>query len=178
MVICWCGNNVHLAVVQQQTYIRWQSNTRNVFSQPLPKNGRLFWLHYSGFQALCHSIYHHRTSQNIDNYRYQNRATNPLFQCSSYPQTALPLGSQISHSLLLSCTDSVIRVSRVSLYSPTWSSPRLRGHRKVNIRCSKYSDSTSLLQVEKFSGPINFGRKKIGVFHRISESIHFPECNS
>jgi hypothetical protein len=50
-VIRYCGKNVYLAVVQQQTCIRWRSNTRNV--QPLPSNDRLFWPHYSGFQASC-----------------------------------------------------------------------------------------------------------------------------
>jgi hypothetical protein len=28
----------------------------NVFTKPLPSNRRLFWLHYSGFQASCHNM--------------------------------------------------------------------------------------------------------------------------
>jgi hypothetical protein len=30
----------------------------NVFTEPLPSNGRLFWLHYSDFQPLYHNIWH------------------------------------------------------------------------------------------------------------------------
>jgi hypothetical protein len=59
-VICCCGSNVYLATVQQQTCIRWQRNTRNMFSQPLPSNGHLLWLYYSGFQATCHNMFKRR----------------------------------------------------------------------------------------------------------------------
>jgi hypothetical protein len=31
--------------------IRWRGN---VFTEPLPSNERLLWLHYSGLQASCH----------------------------------------------------------------------------------------------------------------------------
>jgi hypothetical protein len=29
---------------------------RNLFTEPLPSNERLFWLLYSGFQASCHNV--------------------------------------------------------------------------------------------------------------------------
>jgi hypothetical protein len=29
----------------------------SLFIGSLPRNGRLFWLHYSGLQTLCHSVY-------------------------------------------------------------------------------------------------------------------------
>jgi hypothetical protein len=28
----------------------------NVFTKPLPSNGRFLWLHYSGLQGSCHNI--------------------------------------------------------------------------------------------------------------------------
>jgi hypothetical protein len=29
----------------------------DVFTKPFPSNGRLFWLHYFGFQAVCHMAF-------------------------------------------------------------------------------------------------------------------------
>jgi hypothetical protein len=35
-----------------------------VFIEPLPSNGRLFRLHYSGFQASCHNTYPTANTEN------------------------------------------------------------------------------------------------------------------
>jgi hypothetical protein len=32
---------------------------RNLFIEPLPSNNRLFWLHHSNLQPLCHNIFYH-----------------------------------------------------------------------------------------------------------------------
>jgi hypothetical protein len=45
------------SAAQKWMFVSWYSNTRNVFSQPLLIIDRLFWLHYSGFQASCHSTF-------------------------------------------------------------------------------------------------------------------------
>jgi hypothetical protein len=52
-----CNIVVTKFAVQQLTCILWQRNTRNVFSQPLPNNDRLFWLQCSGSQASCHNTH-------------------------------------------------------------------------------------------------------------------------
>jgi hypothetical protein len=46
--ICLCPKSV-------ATIIRCRGK---VFHRPLPSNGRLFWLHHSGFQALCNNVFH------------------------------------------------------------------------------------------------------------------------
>jgi hypothetical protein len=38
-------------VVSMRTHCRG-----NVFTDPLPRNTRLFWLHYSGYQESCHIV--------------------------------------------------------------------------------------------------------------------------
>jgi hypothetical protein len=45
-----CNTVVTKSSAQQRTCIRWQCNTRNVFSQPLPSNGRLLWLTIPAFR--------------------------------------------------------------------------------------------------------------------------------
>jgi hypothetical protein len=39
-----------------------------VFTEPLPGNRRLFWLQYSGFQALCHIALSLRLLSNLRGY--------------------------------------------------------------------------------------------------------------
>jgi hypothetical protein len=40
----------------------------NTCSEPLPSNGRIFWLHYSGFQASCHNIYTQEYFYSLDKF--------------------------------------------------------------------------------------------------------------
>jgi hypothetical protein len=42
--------------LQQYLYFCFRIRCRgNIFTQPLPSNGRLLWLHYSDLQASCHN---------------------------------------------------------------------------------------------------------------------------
>jgi hypothetical protein len=39
-------------------------NNGNMFTEPLPSNVRLLWLHYSGLQESCHNIFRNCANRN------------------------------------------------------------------------------------------------------------------
>jgi hypothetical protein len=47
---------VTLSLRMYNMAVTWCGCSGNVFTEPLPSDGRLLWFCYSGFQQICHSI--------------------------------------------------------------------------------------------------------------------------
>jgi hypothetical protein len=45
----------------------------NLFTEPLPSNGRILWLHYSGLHASCHNNVWPRASFCLSEFHYGRR---------------------------------------------------------------------------------------------------------
>jgi hypothetical protein len=51
----WCASGLRISVA----VVTWLGSYGNVFTERLPRNCRLCWLDYFGFQRTCHSMLFH-----------------------------------------------------------------------------------------------------------------------